>query len=213
MAYDSRRNVTVLFGGNDGSFDGETWELGLDNNSGWRLRSTIGPEGRGNHGMAFDGAHGVTILFGGDTGSFEGDTWAWNGEKWTYMSTTGPSPRMGHTMGYDTACGVTTIFGGFDNSLDGETWVFRYTCNGQERMKKAACKDRNGSNQLKVILVGAFEGDSFVITLTDGSKQSGMINAGGRGKAKFNNRPPGDAGTATAEWGCGAVDEENYQCP
>lgn len=84
---------------------------------------------------------------------------------------------------------------------------------GCGRIAKASCKDRNGVNQLKVILTDGVEGDSFTVTLTDGSKESGTINSRGKGKARFNNRPLGDAGTATAEWGCGAEDEKAYSCP
>ncbi|MCC7290973.1 MAG: hypothetical protein IT449_02805 [Phycisphaerales bacterium] len=86
-------------------------------------------------------------------------------------------------------------------------------CAGTERVAKASCKDRNGDNQLKVILAGGHEGDSFTVTLTDGSTKSGTLNQRGKGKAKFNNRPPGDAALATAQWGCGAVNEKNYSCP
>lgn len=86
-------------------------------------------------------------------------------------------------------------------------------CAGGERIAKARCKDRNGATQLKVVLTGGREGDSFSITLTDGSAQTGTINSRGKGTGKFNNRPAGDAGIASAEWGCGAANEKNYSCP
>ncbi len=85
-------------------------------------------------------------------------------------------------------------------------------CGGHEKIKKASCQDQNGANQLKVLLANGLEGDEFAVTLPDGSKKSGIINADGKGKIKFKNRPSG-AGDATAAWGCGAADEKAYACP
>jgi len=81
MAYDSARGVTVLFGGNDGSYPyynykGDTWEW---DGTTWTPRSLTGPSPRAGHAMAYDDARGVTMLFGGffDPApySFLGDTW------------------------------------------------------------------------------------------------------------------------------------------
>lgn len=102
------------------------------------------------------------------------------------------------------------FFGLVDNVLVGSSGV---VCTGAERIKKASCDDRTGANLLKVILVGGVNGDTFTVRLTDGSSKAGIINPRGKGKAKFANRPPGDAGTVTSEWGCGAVAEKAYACP
>ncbi|MCC7291115.1 MAG: hypothetical protein IT449_03520 [Phycisphaerales bacterium] len=102
------------------------------------------------------------------------------------------------------------FFGLVDNVLVSGSGV---VCTGNEQIKKARCEDRTGANLLKVILVGGLAGDTFTVRLTDGSSKSGLINSRGKGKAKFTNRPAGDAGTVTAEWGCGAVDERTYSCP
>jgi len=76
MAYDSAGGVTVLFGGHDGSYDGETWEW---DGTSWTPRSSAGPSARHFHAMAYDSAGGVTVLFGGYDGSIYGDTWEWTG--------------------------------------------------------------------------------------------------------------------------------------
>ncbi|MCG3131851.1 MAG: hypothetical protein FLDDKLPJ_02661 [Phycisphaerae bacterium] len=87
-------------------------------------------------------------------------------------------------------------------------------CTDDEKMRKARCRERNGANQLKVTLTGGRPNDTFVVTLSsDGASKDGTINSRGKGKAKFNNRAPGDSGVATAEWGCGAVEEKEYACP
>ena len=72
MAYDSARAVTVLFGGWDGSSNGETWEW---DGTSWTLTSSSGPSPRGDAAMTYDSARGVTALFGGDDGALDGETW------------------------------------------------------------------------------------------------------------------------------------------
>ncbi len=209
LGYDSARGVTVLFGGDHNGPLGDTWEW---DGATWILRATTGPSARSHHAMAYDSARGVTVLFGASSG--EGSwTWEWDGSAWALRATSGPSRRTSHAMAYDSARGVTVLFGGNDGSFDGETWEYGVWCSGLERIKKASCKDRNGTNQLKVILADGLEGDTFIVTLTDSSTESGAVNARGKGKAKFNNRPPGDAGIATAEWACGATNEKDYTCP
>ena len=48
MAYDSQRGVTVLFGGDNGSNLGDTWEW---NGSTWTQLSTKGPTAQPNNDM------------------------------------------------------------------------------------------------------------------------------------------------------------------
>ncbi|MBS0197449.1 MAG: immunoglobulin domain-containing protein [Planctomycetes bacterium] len=123
MAYDSRRGVTVLFGGIYGLENGETWEW---NGASWTQRVVSGPSARYYHAMAYDSARGVTVLFGGTAGSRE--TWEWNGTTWTLRSVSGPSPRYSASLAYDAASGVTVLFGGFDGSAaSGETWQWNGT--------------------------------------------------------------------------------------
>ena len=133
MAYDSARNVTMLFGGSwwDGSDPyrpthyADTWEWdGTD----WTLRSTSAqvPVRRGNHAMAYDVARGVTVLFGGwwDDYTAQGDTWEWNGVDWIPRTSTGPFARDSHAMAFDSARGMTVLFGGItnDRSYFSDTW-------------------------------------------------------------------------------------------
>lgn len=122
MAYDSRRHVTVLFGGTESFVRfGDTWEYnGLE----WNLRATSGPTPRRAHAMAYDSTRGVVVLFGGrDDGGWRNDTWEWNGVVWRQVADTGPSPRAAHAMVYDAARAVVVLFGGsFDFHSVGETW-------------------------------------------------------------------------------------------
>lgn len=83
MVYDSRSNVTVLFGGTDycSTVFGDTWEW---NGSVWAEASATGPAARWGHAMAYDAARQEIVLFGGvdsyDSGvlppeAYLGDTW------------------------------------------------------------------------------------------------------------------------------------------
>ncbi len=127
MAYDSARDVTVLFGSLPESEVADTWEW---NGSAWELVSTGGPEARSWHAMAYDSRRGVTVLFGGhhDLGDPLGGTWEWNGSTWKLVSDSGPEPLMGHQMVYDSARGVIVMFGGYYAKSgtwewDGATWA------------------------------------------------------------------------------------------
>ena len=112
MAYDSRRGVTVLFGGSTSGFSllGDTWEW---DGTTWTQRMVLGPGPRFRHAMAYDSRRGVTVLFGGVGRLFYlNDTWEWDGTTWTQRTPAlSPSPRYA-PMAYDTARGVTVLFGG-----------------------------------------------------------------------------------------------------
>lgn len=105
----------------------------------------------------------------------------------------------------DLTAGEFSLTGGFWGGAAGG-------CSGAERIGKAKCRARNGGNQLKVVLKNGVPGDDFVVTLDDGATDSGTINARGKGKAVFNDRPSG-GGNAGAVWSCGATDEKSYDCP
>jgi hypothetical protein len=113
MVYDSRRGVSVLFGGSaGGTLLGDTWEW---NGSAWAQVATSGPAPRENHGLAFDSARSRVVLFGGGdaTGNVRGDTWEWDGTTWSAIAAAGPSPRMSHGMSFDSTRGRTVVFGGW----------------------------------------------------------------------------------------------------
>ena len=121
LAYDSQRNVSVLYGGcKDAACSqklSDTWEY--DGKS-WKVVSDTGPGARYAHSMTFDENHGEVLLFGGNQSGVKGDTWSFNGEKWTELSKAGPAPRLGHTMIFDHHHGVAVLFGGTVRGW--ETW-------------------------------------------------------------------------------------------
>lgn len=122
MAYDSIRNVTVLYGG--GAFGGdETWEWDGGN---WMQRFPANDTGlRNGHKMAFDAALGVTLLYGGNSGA-NLDLWAYDGNDWSAIAPSAPGLRSEHAMAYDAARRQVVLYGGVQGAagVSGETWVF-----------------------------------------------------------------------------------------
>ena len=99
MAFDSRRGVVVLFGGNSGPDwqYGDTWEW---DGSSWAHRTPADPEGDGDpvarsqHAMGFDSENGVVVLFGGSAyfpDRLLEDTWEWDGVSWRRLVYDDPS--------------------------------------------------------------------------------------------------------------------------
>lgn len=123
MAYDSRRGVTVLFGGSSAEdpYLADTWEW---DGSSWIQKATTGPKGRNGHVMCYDSARGITLLFGGFNGGQLGDTWAWDGTRWRLLTEVGPSDRSRAALAFDSGRSVAVLFGGFDGtrSFSDDTW-------------------------------------------------------------------------------------------
>jgi hypothetical protein len=136
MAYDSRHQRVVLFGGNrvlfgrsaaENVFLSDTWEW--DGRT-WVRIEAAGPPARAEAAMAFDARRGRVVLFGGHSGTGAsrrrlGDTWEYDGRRWVEAKVAGasPSPRNGAAVAYDSARGVVVLFGGSTEAgVSGETW-------------------------------------------------------------------------------------------
>jgi len=123
MAYDSDRDVAVLFGGTtDIGAAGDTWELGA---SGWTQRLIAGPSPRSGCAMVYDQDRSVIVLFGGLVNGTTptSETWEYDGIAWSLRTSTGPSPRTEHAMAFDSARGKIVLFGGVASGVpNAETW-------------------------------------------------------------------------------------------
>jgi Galactose oxidase, central domain len=124
MAYDNKRERTVLFGGtNDRTTPpqlNDTWEW---DGSIWKHITDIGPGGVSGHTMVYNG-RGIES-FGGMDSSLRrlGNTWEWDGKHWTQKQDMGPDPCTFTSMAYDSKRDRVVLFGGFAN--DGprkDTW-------------------------------------------------------------------------------------------
>lgn len=134
VAYDTERNVAVVFGG-----DMQGSGLGADDTSiydsnvnGWCVRDPWPrPFGRYSHGLVYDSAREVCVLFGGSGLPYDrlGDTWLYDANINTWQEespSTSPSPRSSFGMIYDSLNEVVILFGGSDASGNalGETWIY-----------------------------------------------------------------------------------------
>lgn len=126
MAYDSRRGVSVLFGGNLrlGPNSSDTWEW---DGASWTKQSLAeSPPGTDLASMAYDSAHGEMVLLGPPPpfGSLA-TTWTYNGSTWTqHFPATSPPARFGASMAFDSVRNRSVLFGGF-SSVSGrlnDTW-------------------------------------------------------------------------------------------
>ncbi|HOB70584.1 MAG TPA: kelch repeat-containing protein, partial [bacterium] len=135
-AYDSKRQRTVLFGGDVFyySWNDETWEW---NDGQWEQivpESMDNPDLRGYHSMVFDEVSEKVILFGGltDWGASE-EMWEWDGKRWDLVipeSFSNPAGRDSHAAVYDSEQNCMILFGGWTDSgaeniiwkWDGRSW-------------------------------------------------------------------------------------------
>ena len=121
MAYDTLRNVTVLFGGRDNvGANNETWEFDGVN---WaQVTTATAPAPREEFGMVFDRSLNRTVLFGGcdeANGLIFGDTWLYDGVSGTWVDATtaeAPTPRFRGSMVFDVARNRSIFFGGYDGA-------------------------------------------------------------------------------------------------
>ena len=126
----------LLFGGDDGAFNSQTWVYDLSDNT-WTNQAlatsrsaaewiAAGPSARAFHAMAPLGGDQV-LLFGGYDGiDPNGESWVYDLSDNTWTNRTpaaGPSARFGHAMaslGGDRGL----LFGGYDGSgYSNETWL------------------------------------------------------------------------------------------
>ena len=188
MAYDSVRQVTVLFGGygrqdGEGQCFGDTWEW---DSITWTQRDAAGPTMRGNHAMVYDSERGVTVLFGGQGcdsqsgDSYSDDTWEWDGTSWTQRAAGGPCGRGSHAMVYDDARSVTVLFGGYTTvgyqyklddvwEWDGIMWTERVTRGPPARAEHSMAYD---SAREATVVFGGYSVDRHTWEL-----KSGVISA------------------------------------
>ena len=139
MAFDSNRNVVVLFGGliRNGSdqFLSDTWEW---DGSSWTCvfncaGFTGGPSARYAGEMVYDSSTQKCVLYGGGTaGTLFDEMWEWDGSSWTQLCTgCDPGARSTFGMSYDSDHARIVVFGGNGTmgrlgdtwEWDGSTWT------------------------------------------------------------------------------------------
>jgi len=132
IAYDAESDRVILFGGDTGVPDGETWSYDLDRNAWSDMDPVTSPSPRWGHVMSYDSQSDRIILFGGETTpyvyEYSNETWAYdfNTNEWRNATPPiGPSARRDPAMAYDSESDRVVLFGGYTPSenLD-DTWTY-----------------------------------------------------------------------------------------
>ncbi len=156
MAYDSAREVCVLFGGWTGNASlGDTWEWDVNASSWSFVKTPRGPEPRQLNSMAYDSAREVVVVHGGhyipdgEDEVFLSDTWEYDGNDWQLVSDSGPQ-LTGQKMTYDELRQVVVMFGGVDEEFnyhdetwewDGQEWTLVFVGGPSPRTKQGMAYD------------------------------------------------------------------------
>jgi N-acetylneuraminic acid mutarotase len=135
LAYDSKRRLTILFGGEQlpgqggGTLFADTW---VWDGAEWTQEQDAGPSQRDWYGMTYDDQRNRVVLFGGLTYrpsdsdyTMLNDTWEYDATKWTRVADTGPSPRHAVNLCYNGA--MMLLFGGGKESINHGITVYRDT--------------------------------------------------------------------------------------
>ncbi|MBN2383806.1 hypothetical protein JXQ70_13100, partial [bacterium] len=131
MVYDSRRDVTVLYGGDRvggwapddvcWEFDGEDWT---------QIETEHKPGRRTRFGFAFHEGIGRAVFFGGDVhmASMRNDTWEYDGHDWIQIPTETKPGRRTTVMIYNSDQQECFLFSGWDDNLNGynDQWIYKY---------------------------------------------------------------------------------------
>lgn len=93
----------IVFGGNDGAYRNDCWELALDEPRRWTLLAATGtpPSPRASHAAVYDAARDRMILYGGTNGSSLADTWVLSLDSspaWTQLATSGSVPPSANAV-------------------------------------------------------------------------------------------------------------------
>jgi Galactose oxidase, central domain/FlgD Ig-like domain len=131
--YDPKRDRMIVFGGFDGRFQNDTWELPLSKETGWKRLITTGgpPPPREGHAAVYDPVGDQIVLIGGSTSDalLLNDVWVLSlgdTSTWVQLSPQGlpPTPRFFHTAVFDPIRDRVLIFGGADWApyLNNDVW-------------------------------------------------------------------------------------------
>jgi hypothetical protein len=162
VAYDTRREVAVLYGGIDSmtsSRYADTWEW---NGKRWEERWLESPGPRDHHVMVYDAARGCSVVYGGSVmgTSWYEDTWEWDGVRWRKVEAKGPGTRAHFAMAFDSIRRRILLFGGvsrdmrYHNDLwawDGTAWTLIGTDGPEPRARHRMAFD---SRRNQLVLYG-----------------------------------------------------------
>lgn len=140
MAYDSQSDRVVLFGGQTGALNSETWAYDYNTNLWTNMNPSVKPSPRSSHAMAYDSESDGIILFGG--GPYNDETWVYSYDMNLWLKkipNPKPTARDSHAMAYDTQSDRIILFGGWtDMGRSDETWAYNLNTNTWTNMNPSA---------------------------------------------------------------------------
>src|SRR5437899_1104991 len=146
MAYDSKADRMILFGGTDDGSPGyghgpynDTWAYDYETNTWTNMSTATAPSGWLNMAMVYDSHTDRMIAYGGFDGSDDGsnETWAYDFESntCTNLHPVGhPDAQQLLRAAYDSGSRRTILFGGWvgtfsDGTYSNETWAYDFSSN------------------------------------------------------------------------------------
>jgi len=127
LAFDSKRNKIISFGG----FSGQSSlaDLRMLEGHEWKTMSHLQELSATEPGFVYDEDRDRYIAFGGSKGRGEVNetTWEWSGNEWKKIEAPGPGGRQAFAMVYDPKRKKTFLFGGMGatpEKIFNDTWEF-----------------------------------------------------------------------------------------
>jgi len=169
IAYDTQRNVLVLFGGycTHGTYDpelDETWEYDGEH---WRqCFPENSPSKRWGCVMAFDEDRSVMVLHGGsDEGMRRRDTWEYDGTTWRKVETAHAPIKVG-PMVYHTGLKRILLFSEMDWAYEWDNYFWCYDGNDWEPVPRAEGTSNGPSPRMEATM--AFHPESTKLVFFGG---------------------------------------------
>jgi hypothetical protein len=128
--YDSNRQRLVLFGGFNGTYLSDAWELSLSGPLAWTpiVTGGIAPTARGFHSATYDAGRDEMVVFGGSNGSYLSDNFVLSftgAATWSSISPAGVTPgaRGWSTLVHDPVRDRDIIFAGLSSGVLSDLWM------------------------------------------------------------------------------------------
>ena len=154
MAYDSKADRVILFGGVFQNMNQDTWAYDFNANT-WQDMGPV-PSGlypRIECAMTYDSKVDRIIEFGGYAGgtTFNQDTWAYDygNNTWTKMApSVSPPGRFGHSMAYDSKADRILLYGGSAPWPIGDFWAYDYGGDNWTALRSLTDQNAEGDHAL-----------------------------------------------------------------
>ncbi len=172
-AYDVKRGVLVLYGGQpltSTRCTRDTWEW---DHQGWAKKDANSPAPCDHFKMVYSAAQEAVLLFGGqdEQQRLLDETWNWDGQVWQKVSDSGPASRAHFGFVYDNRHEQALLYGGFTGNVYDDFWSWRDGAWQQIHLPGPGKRSHLGmafDEESGVLLIfGGAKGGSTLSSLTD----------------------------------------------